>query len=529
MFKVARVEDIRRLDRLAVESYGLTEDLLMENAGAAVARLVTALLGAGHAIVFAGTGNNGGDGLVAARHLASSGVAVEVFIVGDRSRMKPQARREIERLEAAGIEAHQYGEEAGLPAITAVSGRGVIVDALLGIGLNREVRGAYREAIEEINELSEALGLTVVSVDIPSGVHGDTGRVMGVAVRADYTVTFGLPKPGCLLYPGAEYCGEVYVATISYPRPLTADPELKMEVNWPPDLPPRKPDTHKGDYGKALFVAGASRYLGAPMFASLSFLKAGGGYSVLAAPRSIVPFLGARASEVVYAPMPETPGGAISLDALDEILGLAGRADIVVVGPGLSREEGALRLTLELLRRLDKPVLVDGDGLYALSKDPGVLEGREAPTILTPHLGEMSRLTGLTVDEIRADRLGVLREWCSRLGSIIVLKGAHTLIGSPDGRVYFNLTGNPGMATPGSGDVLAGTIAAMYGLGLDPLDAARTGVYVHGLAGDLAAEELGVDGVTATAIMEKLGAAVAMLREERDELASRLPVRPMPP
>jgi len=529
MFKVAGVEEIRRLDGLAVESYGLTEDLLMENAGAAVARLVAGLLGAEHAIVLVGTGNNGGDGLVAARHLASSGVAVEVFAVGARSRMRAQARRELERLEAAGVEVHPYREASGLFALSALYGRGVIVDALLGIGLNREVRGAYREAIEDINGMAEALGLTVVSVDIPSGVHGDTGRVMGAAVRADYTVTFGLPKPGCLLYPGAEYCGRIYVAHISYPRALIEDPELRMEVNWPPDLPPRRPDTHKGDYGKALFVAGASSYLGAPVFASLSFLKAGGGYSVLAAPRSIVPFLGARASEVVYAPMPETPGGAISPEALDEILGLAGRADIVVVGPGLSREEGAQRLVLELLRRLDRPVLVDGDGLYALAGNPGVLEEREAPTILTPHLGEMSRLTGLEVEEIRADRVGVLREWCSRLGSIIVLKGAHTLIGSPGGRVYFNLTGNPGMATPGSGDVLAGTIAAMHGLGLDPLDAARTGVYVHGLAGDLAAEELGVDGVTATAIMERLGAAMAMLREERGELASRLPVRPMPP
>jgi len=522
--RVASAEDIRRLDALAVEKYGLTEDLLMENAGAAVARLVAVKTEPGLVAVFAGSGNNGGDGLAAARHLASLGVEVTVLLVGSRGRMKGAAKRQLERLEAAGVEALDY--EEGMGALWFTAPALVVVDAMLGIGLNRQVAGKYRKAVEDINGLKEA-GATVVSVDIPSGVHADTGRVMGAAVKADYTVTFGLPKPGCLLYPGAEYCGDVYVATISYPRALLDDEEIRMHVNEPSQPPPRRPDTHKGDYGRALFVAGARRYLGAPVFAALSYLKAGGGYSVLATPGSIVPFLGARASEVVYAPMPETGSGSIALSALDEILGLAERADFVVVGPGLSREQETLELALEVMRRVDKPLLVDGDGLYALAAEPDAVKGRGAPTILTPHLGEMSRLTGIDVEEIKADRVSVLREWCRRLGAVIVLKGAHTLIGYPGGDVYVNTTGNPGMATPGSGDVLAGTIPAMAGLGLDPLEAARTGVFVHGLAGDLAAEKHGVDGVTASAIMEELGRALSMLRS--GEAEDRVGVHLMPP
>ena len=512
--KVASASQIRRLDRLAVEKYGLTDEILMEEAGASAARLaarVAAEEGLGGFIVLAGPGNNGGDGMAAARILASWGAEVSVLLLAPREKYRGLARAQLERLEAAGVHVGQYEEEKGLMWMSMLGGA-VILDAIFGVGLNREVRGRYREAIEEVNEASEILGAPVVSVDIPSGVHADTGQVMGAAVRATYTVTFGLPKPGCLLYPGAEYCGEVYVSPISYPRSLLEDDELKMETNDPPELPPRRPDTHKGDYGRALFVAGAATYLGAPLFASLSFLKAGGGYSVLAAPRSIVPFLGSRASEVVYAPMPETGRGTLSMEALDEILGLAERADVVVVGPGLSRDEETLRLALEVIRRVEKPLLVDGDGLYALSLRPDAVRERGEETILTPHLGEMSRLTGLTVEEIRADRVAVLREWAEKLDSIIVLKGAHTLIGAPDGRVYVNLTGNPGMATPGSGDVLSGTIAAMYGLGLRGVDAARTGVYVHGLAGDIAAEEEGVDGVTASAIMERLGRALALVR-----------------
>ncbi|UNQ73824.1 NAD(P)H-hydrate dehydratase [Infirmifilum sp. NZ] len=517
--KVATVEEIRRIDEQASDRYGISHEILMENAGAAVARLVLQVFGTRSisAAVVAGVGNNGGDGLVAARHLASEGADVEAFVVGEESRMSSLTQVNLERARRCGVRVQGVLGPEGLEQLReALEYADVAVDALFGVGLNRPVEGVYREAIEAVN----SSGALVVSVDIPSGVNGDTGQVMGAAVRADYTVTFGLPKPGLLLYPGAELAGEVYVARISYPRELLEDPSLSIETNEPLPVPQRRPDTHKGDYGKALFVAGSRRYLGAPLFASMSFLMAGGGYSRLATVSSIVPHLASRASEVVYEGLPETPSGSLSRGGLDRILELAEWADIVVVGPGLSTDEETAQLVRDLVARVEKPVIVDGDGLTAVSRSLNVVKGRREATVLTPHLGEMSRLTGLSVDDIRRDRIGVLRRACSELGAYIVLKGAHTLIGTPDGRVFVNMTGNPGMAKAGSGDVLVGAIAAMYGLGFSVEDSVRMGVFVHGMAGDLVAVEKGVDGVTASRIMAALPRALKLLRESLEEVQS---------
>lgn len=514
--KVASSDEIRRIDREAVQVYGLTNEILMEHAGAAVARLVDYLFGAEdlNVAVVAGPGHNGGDGLVAARLLHGMGAVVEVFMVGEESRLAELTRLNLERASKAGVPVFWVSEENLEDLALWLSTADVVVDALFGVGLKRPLEGLYRRVVELINES----GAFVLSVDIPSGIDADTGQVLGAAVAADCTVAFGLPKLGNLLYPGAEHCGALCVATISYPPQLLEDDRISVETNDPLPLPPRRPDTHKGDYGKALFVAGAVGYLGAPYLASMSFLKAGGGYSRLATVKSIVPHLGSKGSEVVYIPLEETPSGSIAYSNLPKLLELAEQSDIVAVGPGLSTNEETLKLAAELISKADKPVIVDGDGLAAVAKKPECVKSRKAPTILTPHLGEMSRLTGLPVDEIKRDRVTVLRRAAAELNSIIVLKGAHTLIGSPDGRVYVNLSGNPGMATAGSGDVLTGTIAAMLGLGLDPLEAARMGVFVHGLAGDLAAEALGEDGVTATAIMRHLPKATRMLREDFGEV-----------
>ncbi|MEZ0344961.1 MAG: NAD(P)H-hydrate dehydratase [Infirmifilum sp.] len=516
--KVASVEDIRRMDELASKQYGISQEILMENAGASVARLVDSYFKARGLSVslIAGVGNNGGDGLVAARHLASLGADVTVFIVGDVEKMTPLARLNLERVEKMDIPVEYIrvaGEELSLLR-EELSLTDVVLDALFGVGLNRPVEGVYREAIECIN----SSGSIVVSVDIPSGVNGDTGQVMGVAVKADYTVTFGLPKPGLLLYPGAEYAGEVHVARISYPPGLLEDEAITIETNDPLFVAPRRPDTHKGDYGKALFIAGSRRYMGAPLFSSYSFLLAGGGYSRLATAASIIPHLGSRASEVVYEPLEETSSGGISYANIERLKMLAEWADIVVIGPGLSTDEETARLVRDLVPVVDKPLIVDGDGLTAIAGRPDLLKGRRAPTILTPHLAEMSRLTGLTVEEIRGDRVQVLRRACAELNSIIVLKGAHTLIGTPAGRVFVNLSGNPGMAKAGSGDVLVGTIAAMHGLGFGAEESARMGVFVHGMAGDYVAAREGVDGVTASKIMRALPRVLSFLRENPEDV-----------
>jgi NAD(P)H-hydrate epimerase len=388
-----------------------------------------------------------------------------------------------------------------------------IVDAIFGTGLTRDVEGLYRNVIELINESGKA----VFSVDIPSGIHGDTGKIMGAAVKADYTVTFGLPKIGAMLFPGYDLCGKQYVTHISFPPSMYNNDSMKIEINHPPKLIQRDKNAHKGDLGDVLFIAGAASYFGAPYFAALSFLKAGGGYSRLAAPESITPFIANKGSEIVFVPQKETSSGTISSENVDALLELSERVDMVVLGPGLSLEEGTQKLVRRLAEKIVKPLLIDGDGITALCQDLGIIKKRKAETILTPHLGEMSRITRLGVPEIDTNKIDILQRTARELNSTVVLKGGHSLIAYPDERVFINMSGNPGMATAGSGDVLTGTIAAMFGLGLSVQDAVRKGVFIHGFAGDLAAENEGEDGITAQDIMDYLPLAVKMDREGLDE------------
>jgi NAD(P)H-hydrate epimerase len=366
------------------------------------------------------------------------------------------------------------------------------------------VRGAYAEVIARVN----ASRRPVVSLDIPSGIHGDNGQVMGTAIRADLTVTFGLPKVGNLLYPGFANGGALFATHISFPPALTRSSELAIALNTPPPLPGRDPAGHKGSFGDALFICGAAGYFGAPYLAAMALLKAGGGYARLAAPAAIVPTIAALGPELVFLPQAETAAGSLSLSNLDYLIDAAQSRDMVVVGPGLSREEETAQVVRRLVETLPQPLLIDGDGLTAVSAAPENLARRPGETVLTPHMGEMARLTGLTKEAIREDPVGVLRKTAARLQAYVVLKGAHSLIGCPDQRVFVNTTGSHAMATAGAGDVLTGTIAAMLGTGL-PLDmAVCKGVALHGAAGDIAAEAKGADGVTAQDVLECLPEAV---------------------
>jgi len=353
----------------------------------------------------------------------------------------------------------------------------------------------------------------VFSVDIPSGVSGDTGQIMGIAVRADHTVTFGLPKTGNILFPGHDLCGKLYVTHISFPPAIYAADALKVEINQPKPLPPRDRNAHKGSVGQALFVAGAANYFGAPCFSALSFLKAGGGYSRLAAPASMIPFIAGKGREIVFLPQTETDKGSIAFKNKASLLDMAHKMDMVVLGPGLSLNPETQELARTLVKEIDRPLLIDGDGISAVAEDLDILKTRASDTILTPHPGEMSRLTGLTVSEIETNLIEVLQRTARKLDAVVVLKGGRTLIGSPDNAVRVNMSGNPGMASAGSGDVLTGTVAAMFGLGLDLWEAVSKGVFIHGLAGDLAAEAKGEDGITAGDILDHLPFAMKMDRE----------------
>jgi hydroxyethylthiazole kinase-like uncharacterized protein yjeF len=516
--KVAKVEEMKDMDRRATEEFGISQDLLMENAGQAVQSVMLQEIGIKHNkfIVFCGGGNNGGDGLVVARKIHSNGGEAKVFLLDDEAKFRGAAKRNFEIVSRMPIEMLRIKSiDSIIPELLDCD---AIVDAIFGTGLVRKVSGVYKDVIELINESHS----TVFSVDIPSGVSGDTGEVMGVAVRADYTVTFGLPKLGNMLYPGYEHCGELYVSHISFPPTLYSSRAMKVAINNPVELPERATDTHKGSYGKVLFIAGSSSYLGAPYLSALSFLKAGGGLSYLATPKSISPFIASRGSEIVFSPQKETPSGSIALENKDELLEFSRTVDMVVVGPGLSLAGETQELVRKLVPQIDKPLLIDGDGITAISGALGKMKKREAPTILTPHLGEMSRIAKMEISEISKNKIDVLQRTAKELNAIIILKGAHSLVGYPDGTVFINVSGNSGMATAGSGDVLTGTIAAMYGLGLGLEDAVRMGVFMHGFSGDVAAVDKGEDGITAQDILDSLPEAVKLYRDNFAEISENL-------
>ncbi|UCD53911.1 MAG: NAD(P)H-hydrate dehydratase [Dehalococcoidia bacterium] len=513
--KVSRVAEMRDLDSRATSEFSIDQETLMEKAGEATYFVILKEFGVKDKkfVIFCGAGNNGGDGFVVARKIHTDGGGVKVFILGDKGKFEGAAKKNLDIISKIPVEIHAI--KSTEEAKEAVSACDAIVDGIFGTGLGREVGGVYKDAIDLINEG----GKKVFSIDIPSGVNGDTGQVMGTSVRSNYTIACGLPKIGNMLYPGFGLCGKLYVSHISFPPSLYNTESIKVEINELVELPRREKDTYKGSYGKALFIAGSSNYLGAPYFSALSFLKAGGGLSYLATPKSISPFIASKGSEIVFIPQKETDSGSLTLESKEELLDLSQRVDMVILGPGLSLNEETQKLVRELTKGIEAPLLIDGDGITAIAIELNLIKGRKAETILTPHSGEMSRIASMKTGEVNRDKINVLQKTASELGAIVVLKGAHSLTGYPDKRVYINTSGNPGMATAGSGDALTGTIAAMYGLGLPLTDAVRMGVFMHGLSGDLAAEEKGEDGITAQDILDYLPNAVRYYRQNFGELS----------
>jgi NAD(P)H-hydrate epimerase len=512
--KIARVKEMQNMDKKAIEQYGISDNILMENAGVAtylaIAKNFT--IENNEFLIFSGVGNNGGDGLVLARKLLSNGAKVRIFILSDPAKYKNAARdnwHTVQKLNIPVIIKPKIEEIE-----SSIEPDQIIIDAIFGTGLTRDIEGYYFQIIQLINQINNQ----VISVDIPSGIDGDTGIVKGIAIKANYTVTFGLPKIGNILYPGYEYTGNLYVSHISFPPELYNRDDLKIQINAPSKISDRPTTGHKGTFGNALFIAGARNYYGAPYFSSFSFLKSGGGYSRLAAPASIIPYISTRAHEVVFLPQKETSTGSLSLNNFNELLEWSNKMDIVIIGPGISLENDAQELVRKLILHIDKPILIDGDGLTALSKNLSILENRENATILTPHIGEMSRLIQQPVNKITENSINLSQEFAEHFNVTVTLKGAHTIISLPDGKIYINMTGNSGMASAGSGDVLTGTIAAMFCLGLPIESAVRQGVLIHGFAGDLAAREKGEDGVTARDIMESLPEAMKIVRNKQDSL-----------
>ena len=502
--KVATAEQVREFDRRAVQEFGVPSIELMENAGRHVfeaARGLLADVDGNRVAVIAGRGNNGGDGFVAARHLRDAGVDVDVYLLGDPAEVRGDAKVNLDILLKTGHQVQWINSASQLNLAECV-----IVDAIFGTGLKGEITGLAADAINAVNASNQP----AVAVDLPSGLDADSGEIWGVCVNADCTVTFALPKIGLLTYPGAACVGNLLVGDIGIPKQLYD--EINVEVaddQWVADrLPARPPDANKGTFGTAVVIAGSPGYTGAAAMASMAVLRSGAGLSMLAVAEGLQDIMAAKLTEVITHPLPQTADRAISSEAVAPALEFCKKAKSVVLGCGLGTHDETCRFVHEFVRSIDKPAVVDADGLNCLSKDVSILEGPQGELVLTPHPGEMSRLIGTGIPEIQSNRLDTAREAASRFHSVVVLKGARTLIADPSGRVFINMTGNVGMASGGTGDVLAGIIGGLLAQGMSTFEAAVCGVYIHGKAGDIAACELGETGMIAGDLLEAVPYAI---------------------
>ncbi|MEA3403709.1 MAG: NAD(P)H-hydrate dehydratase [Armatimonadota bacterium] len=488
--KLVTADEMREMDRRTIEEWGLPGLVLMENAGRAVARSCEELLEEltpGRVVIVAGRGNNGGDGFVAARWLHWAGYEVEVLLLAEGEELSGSAATNYQFAARMGVPIDEGADRALLDE--RLPGAALIVDGVLGTGIAGEVRGTARQAIEAMN----AAEAPVVAVDIPSGVDADTGAVLGDAVRAHTTVTMALPKLGLYQYPGRERCGEIIVAPIGMGRELTDAEELPTNLTTAGDarriLPGRSPDMHKGDAGRLLIVAGSVGMTGAAAMTGLAATRAGAGLVYIACPKSLNDILEAKCTEVLTRPMPETPERSLALAAEEPIAKFAEGMDAMVLGPGLSQNGESAELARRLAARIELPTIIDADGLNAFAGRVEELADRPAPTVITPHPGEMSRLTGDTIGEIQGNRLAAARELAERIGAVVLLKGAGTVIAAPDGEAWVNPTGNEGLATGGTGDVLSGMIGAFLAGGSEALGAGVAAAYYHGRAAEMAAPQ----------------------------------------
>jgi len=505
--KLVTTEQMRSLDRAAIDDYGIPGVVLMENAGRAMAEAAAQMLdGSGRVIVVCGRGNNGGDGFVAARHLSNRSVPVEVYLLAAVDDLEGDAATNCHIAQRMKVPIFENPDQATIEA--AVNSANLVIDAILGTGISGEVHGAAREAIEAINQSTAP----VVAVDIPSGISGDTGQVMGVAVRADRTLTFGLPKIGHYCYPGRDHCGEIELVDISLPATLVAAAELPTNLTTSQDvaamLPPRWGDMHKGDAGRLLIVAGSPGMTGAAAMAGLAAVRSGAGLVTVGIPESLNYILEVKCTEVMTLPLPETAQGSLAPEAMDEILEFAEGCDTVALGPGLSQVPKTAELARQLIERISVSLIVDADGLNACAGATEPLKNRDAPTIITPHPGELSRLMGWSITDIQQDRVTAAQQAAQDLQCVVVLKGAGTVTANPDGEVWVNPTGNAGMASGGVGDVLTGVVGGLLAGGGDAMKAAISAVYCHGLAGDLAEDYCGQRALIASDLLVQLPAAL---------------------
>lgn len=501
MQRALTAAQMREAEQAAESKHGMPSALLMENAGRALAEAARSVAGpGGRFVVICGPGNNGGDGLVAARFLREGGARVSVALVGDEAKMTPAARSNLVSLEGHGV------APVVMDALPEPGPGDVVVDALFGTGLSRAPSGAFADAIQRIARWREG-GAKVVAADVPSGLQSDTGTAFDPHVVADVTVTFGFLKRGLVLEPGVSLAGEVRRVDIGLggaAAKAVSGPELLLveEADAHCVLPVRRTDTHKGTYGHVLVVAGSRGKSGAAAMVARAALRSGAGLVTVATRSDVLDVVLSYAPEVMGIPLEST--GPLGLADLEPLLAAAEKKSALVIGPGIPRGPETVKLLGELLSRIECPAVLDADALNALAEDLSVLRRVKVPLVLTPHPGEMARLASRSTHDIQAHRVDVAREFATAHGLTLVLKGSRTLTVHKDGAVYVNPTGNPGMATGGAGDVLSGVCGAMVAQGFPLPDAAWAAVYAHGLAGDLAAQKRGQLGLIATDLIKGL-------------------------
>ncbi|MGD8501974.1 MAG: NAD(P)H-hydrate dehydratase [Syntrophobacterales bacterium] len=501
-------EEMAGMDRIAIEELGIPGVVLMENAGRGATEVMWRYfpdMGGKRVAVLAGGGNNGGDGFVIARHLWQQRVDVVVYCLKKLDSYQGDARSNLEIIQKLDLVVEEVTENAGIKKLRRkLADADLIVDSILGTGLNAPVRGFYLKVIDLVNQL----GRPVVAVDLPSGLNASSGQPLGTCIQATVTATLGLPKVGLLVTPGCSFVGHLEVVDIGLPRSVIETEDADRIWLEASDLAsiirPRSIDSHKGSFGHVLIVGGSVGKTGAGAMAGLGAARAGAGLVTLAVPASLHGLMEVKLTEIMTEPLAETAEQTVAREALPRIQALLEGKQALALGPGLSEHKETIQVVLELIKSSPCPIVLDADAVNGLAGHLEVLTRAGAPVILTPHPGEMGRLLERSAAEIQNERLAVVQSFSETYGVTLVLKGARTLICSSGGRLAINSSGNPGLASGGTGDVLTGLIAGFLAQGLSPFDAACLGVYCHGKAADRLAIRWGDRGMLATDLLEEI-------------------------
>jgi len=512
--KCVTSKQMQEIDRVAIQRFRVPSLTLMENAGKVTADIIQKKIKKGESIlIIVGKGNNGGDGLVIARYLMEANEKIEIALLTSPEDLSHDAKANWEKLIPLQPKTLYVEDEKDLPGLKiALSKTKYVVDAIFGTGLNADVRGRYEKIIEMVNASSRY----VFAVDIPSGLSADTGQPLGTAIRARTTVTFGFPKVGQLLPPGPDYVKRLHVVDIGFPKELMEGFESQMTLITPALFQnifnDRKEDSHKGSFGHLLTLAGSVGKMGAGWLTSKAALRSGVGLVTYGLPSAAFTRFDTRFPEVMVEPINDKKRGRFLPDSIDDIKRLCQGKDAVALGPGIGTRPETVVAIGQIVSKLKLPLVLDADGINCIADRPQVLDRRAADTILTPHPGEMGRLIHKDAKVVQKDRVGIARSFAKEHNIYLVLKGYRSIVATPTGDIFINPTGNPGMATAGSGDALTGMIGAFLAQKVDTQTAVLAAVYLHGLAGDLSAKGVGEISMMASDLIEQIPQAIKIIR-----------------